>query len=394
MSTVREFHDAAMSLADEMLAARRRGKDRAVLRFAREAFAAELSATTLAFDLNVSAATRLILFRSAAHLARDAREWRAGMDLAARALAAEDLREYRDEVFDIIDTLRTYEHLQLEGVTLIETDIQLSVAGPDAAPGFARSDEVMRRIENVRSLAVRQAMRRAGLPFEASTPRAAQFRAVLTPYLSVPRAASYAVTVRFGVDEQVELDLLAPDHHKGTRRRPAPVALVLQDVFASVQAYARGGPTAVRDVIDDDDYARNATALLRQLSPDSERIKTVGITMTHNGQSTPIALPSRTAFDSGSRAPRRVRDALPARFETFVGELREANAIQKVPHASIVIADGDPVRFSYDEAEHIDVVAEYWKHRVRVQLRRDGTRYHLIDIDEASGQRPKRPKRA
>lgn len=388
MTTVQDLHDRAMALADDMLAARERGEFERAREIAAAAFVEELGAATRAFDRGVSVATRLILFRSAANLAREAREWQAGLDLAARALATDDLKPYRAEVLGIMDTLRTYEHLRAQGIVLSDTDIQLSVAGPDVAPGFAPSHEIMRRVEQVRLLAVRQYMYQSGIPFEASTPRAARFRAAFTPYLSLPRTASYAVTVRFGVDEQGELDLPV-DAHGIERPRPA-VALVLRDVFASVEAYAAGGLDGVRHVIVDDQYARNAAALLRELSPDDEGIHTVGLTISREGQSAPIHLPSRRHFDGQDRTGPHFPDALPPKFETFVGQLREGNTISSVPHASIVLDSSKSKRFLYDEAEHTDIIAAYWKQTVRVKLRRQGTRYYLVSIDDASGKRSRR----
>src|SRR5687767_12337505 len=112
MTSVREKHERAMQFADEMVGARARRDREGADRFARLAFQEELGAAKLAFRRKVSVATRLILLRSAANLAREAKEWRPGLDLAVEALNVADLLDHRSELFHIIDTLRTYEHLQ------------------------------------------------------------------------------------------------------------------------------------------------------------------------------------------------------------------------------------------------------------------------------------------
>lgn len=71
-ATVAEFHDRAMELADEVLAARARGDDVAAAECAAAAFRAELAAAQLAFERRTSLATRRILVRSAAFLAHNA----------------------------------------------------------------------------------------------------------------------------------------------------------------------------------------------------------------------------------------------------------------------------------------------------------------------------------
>lgn len=387
MSSVRELHDHAMSLADQLLAAKRRGHVRVAERLARDAFHAELEAATIAFNKQVSAATRIILLRSAAHLAREARLWEEGLDLAMRAMGAEDLREYRTELFRICDTLRTYEHLAVHGIKLEDADLQLTVAGPEAAPGFARADEVTRRVKQVRSLVERSVMRKLGLPYEADTPRSQQFKQVFTPFLSEPRAASYALTLKFGVDEQWEFPELllgvVRDQTKRRKRLPSVVS-VLDDVMEVADAYAAGGPKTVGKVLKDEAYAKNASELFRHLSPDSERIDTVGLTVVRDGHSRSVALPDRDAFEDRphvwfSEGP--VLEALPARIFELVGRLLEGDATtQGKEHAKIVLDSGEPIKFFYDEARHGDIIADYWKERVRVKLRREGQRAVLEDL--------------
>ncbi len=386
MTTVREFHDRAMRLADDLLLARHRGRRKEADRLAREAFAAELQAATIAFDRDVSAVTRVILLRSVANLAREAKRWEDAIDLAIRALSAEDLVDHRSELFRIVDTLRTYEHLGLHGVTLADTEVQLSVAGAVAAPGFARSDEVTRRVGFVHDLMVRTAMRKLKMPYEDSAPRTRYFKEIFTPFMSEARAASFAVTLKFGVGEQVELALLGDNESPASKRRPPSVSKVLDAVIASARAYAEGGPSALRKLIRDESYARNAASLLRQLSPDAERISTVGLTVLRGGQSAPVALPNRDAFDTRIRVTARgLAEALPPYESTFVGQLLEADARHPArSRAAIVLDDGRNIPFRYDEPTHGDIVASYWKHRVAIRLRREGAQgYVLLHVDDA-----------
>jgi len=370
-----------MQLVDEMLVARRRQDRDAATQLAADAFCEELAATQLAFDRAVSVATRLTLLRSLANLAREARQWEPGLDLAVRALATDDLRDHRAELFQIVDTLRTYEHLQLAGVELDDRDVQLSVAGPEAAPGFARADEVSRRVEYIRTFMVRNTMRRQGIPFDAGPSRKTKFRETLTPYLSVGRAASYAVTVRFGVHEQTELEL------KDAPNTPSiSVKDAIDDLMLAAKAYSEGGLPEVEQVIPDKQYARNAASLLRQLSPDEERIATVGLTVYRGGGADAVALPYRRALPPvPTWMPASLRhQALPPSMFTVVGRLLEGGA--KTPErawATIVTDEDEPLRIRYDETTHGDIIGEYWKRRVRAQLRREGAKHVMLqDIDD------------
>jgi hypothetical protein len=382
MTTVRERHDRAMRLADEMLAARREHDRDAARQLATAAFLEELAAAELAFARGVSGVTRITLLRSAANLARDAQQWEAGLDLTLRALATADLRDHRPELLQILDTLRTYEHLQLTGVRLADGDVQLTVAGPEAAPGFARAEEVTRRVEYVRALMLRSALRRRGIPFGDSPPRTAKFREAFTPYLSTARAASYAVTVRFGVHEQTELDLAdSPQDHA------ISVEQALDDVMLVARAYAEGGPAEIQRLIPEEQYARNAASLLRQLSPDEERIATVGLTVRRNGSADAVALPSRRVVPPvPTWMPNTMRrQALPSPVFSVVGRLLEGSA--RTPEkawATIVTDEGESLRIRYDETTHGDIIKEYWKRRVSAHLIRHKALGALLkDIDDA-----------
>lgn len=382
MTTVRECHELAMLQIDHARRLRAGKQYELADALAAEAFSNELAAARLAFDREVSVATRIILLRSVAHLAREAKVFEEGLDLAIRALNAPDLREHRGELFRIVDILRTYEHLSVDGVELAESDVQLVVSGLEAAPGFARADEVTRRVDFLTAFLKRTEMRRRGMPFTAALPNTKRFREAFVPYLSEGRAASYAVTVRFGVVEQTEMEL-----EDGNVDPPISARAALDDLIEAATSYAHGGPDSIQKLIGDKDYANNATMILRQLSPDDERVSTVGLTVLRDGVTNPIALPSRKAFDAPPPAglPSHIRkQALPPSRFDVVGRLLEGSAMKSdQAWGTIVDDEGAKMRVHYDEATFGDVIRGYWKHQVRASLHRNGRTLSLIDIRDA-----------
>jgi len=372
-----------MQLVDQLLEAKLAGDRPRADALATQAFANELAATELAFEKRVSVQTRMVLLRSAANLAREAKSWDTGLDLATKALADVDLRSHRVELFRILDTLRTYEHLQVSGVELADRDLQLSVAGPEAAPGFARAEEVTERVDRVRRFMLRAAMRRQGLPFDAPISRSPRFQQALTPYLSVGRAASYAITLRFGVFEQTEMDLADAKSAPRVSVRDA-----LDDLMEAARAYSDAGPAGLQRLIKDEEYARNAAALMRQLSPDEYRVATVGLTIQRGAATEAIALPPRHAVAPPVPVwlPESLRgQALPPKEFTLVGRLLEGSAKKAAKAwATIVTDDDEEITVRYDEATFGDVIGAYWKRRVSAVLVRKGARgAYLKDIDHA-----------
>jgi hypothetical protein len=205
--------------------------------------------------------------------------------------------------------------------------------------------------------------------------------------MSPARAASFAVTLKFGINEQQELALVEEVSDRHTKRRPPRVSKVLDEVMATARAYAIGGPDAIRKLIHDEQYARNAASLLRELSPDTKRIETVGFTVVRNGKPQPVALPERKAFDA-SAVPWFVADgkaeALPPLERVVVGRLLAGDAVHTDRARGVVVEDGGKrVPFHYDEASHGDVIDGYWKHRVSARLRRLANGYLLVAIDDA-----------
>lgn len=368
-----------MKLADAMLLHKRSGDLDAALSAARDALNAELEATELAFTLGVSVRTRLVLLRSASELAREAQEYERGLRLCVQALSQPDLWEFREEILRSLDTFRTFEHLRLSGVSLSDDALQLSVSGIEAAPGFAKADEINRRVKDASAL-VKNARRRL---YSARSPGKAPHKLVdvVEPYLSVARAASYAVSVRFGYSSQVELDL-------DDTREDGSIREAIDEVVRLARVYADGGPSAVKQLVKDDTYASQTVNLLRDMSPDEHRISTVGITVFREGAEVPVALPSKKKFDRPivPFIQKIIKnEALPPEEFHVNGKLLEGNAIKSErATATLVDEDGSKVKLEYSETELGDVIGNYWKQQVVATLRRrtGSSKLWLVQVDQ------------
>jgi len=91
MTTVRELHDKAMFLAQLAVVARDRDKDEARARdLARRAYELERQAAELVPVTKESEPTRSVLYRSAASLAYQCREFEAALELVAEGVTVAD----------------------------------------------------------------------------------------------------------------------------------------------------------------------------------------------------------------------------------------------------------------------------------------------------------------
>jgi hypothetical protein len=100
--SVRELHDKAMELADYSFIAKHNGKEEDAIRYASEACIYETMAANSIERLESSEPTRSILYRSAAWLAYNAKDYEMARDLAKEGLKGFPPPEIREELLDVL----------------------------------------------------------------------------------------------------------------------------------------------------------------------------------------------------------------------------------------------------------------------------------------------------
>lgn len=115
MKSIRELHKEAMDLAEMALVAKLRGDLTQANQLFRQAFEKESQAARLVPDEPSAEPTRSVLYRSAATLALDCREWREAERLIAAGLAGDPPEEIAEELRELFTTVRVQRHLDLAG---------------------------------------------------------------------------------------------------------------------------------------------------------------------------------------------------------------------------------------------------------------------------------------
>ena len=194
MTRTAELHRRAMELADRALVESLHGNGDRALQLYREAFQLEREASSEALRSNVGEPTISVLHRSAATLALDAREPREAERLIATALSHEPPEPIADELRDLLEQVHFRRHLSLRGVELNPSEFQFALIGAAVGFGMVASDEFVERVQTVETLVYRTAERKLQKPFrEGAAKKSLQNEIDL--YVSVPRAASFAVTL-------------------------------------------------------------------------------------------------------------------------------------------------------------------------------------------------------
>jgi len=187
----------------------------------------------------------------------------------------------------------------------------------------------------------------------------------------VPRGGSFAVTLRVGL----------PDHQlyfEGMEDVTPPTAAdTIRDILECFQAFNVGDNEQLARLIPDPAYRRNFFALARQLAPDGDRVKMVGLTAGAGEPTNRVAI-ERPKRDIGREDGEEVNKE---GFVEITGELLFANST--TTKNTIKVVDDENVRHSFHVPEGMmaDIAKPLWENRVRVVGLRKGKKIELVSID-------------
>lgn len=362
---INRLHANAMKVANDAYVADLQGDYEKAESLFREAFEDERKAALLLTDDLNAEPTRSVLFRSAANLGIDCREFREAEKLIALALAGNPPDEICDELRDALETVYFSRHLSLRGVDLDPGEVQMSLTGTAVGFGVIEGSQFIKRAEVLEKLLVRGAERLRGLPFrESGAPDAEQMKGFEIFY-SVPRAASFAITIRLGRPQR---QMILPGF--------AGVQQVVDDFLECIDDFNEGKGDILKNRINSDAYFNNFRAMAKKLAPDGHKINNVGFTSIRGDNRKEVSL---------SHPPQIiVEDQLDSsKFERIVGEIHKADETQKgLPTFGVQDSSGKVHNVSVPAGLLNDIVKPYWGERVRVTaIRKSTKKLELVDVE-------------
>jgi len=282
MKKITELHQQAMNFAELAFTAKLKGDLAQAEELLRQAFEHEHKAAELiAQDLSAEP-TRSILHRSAATLAMDCDRLREAERLVATGLAGNPPDQIADELRDLFNQINFLRHLELRGISLVTNEFQLAIDGNAVSHGMAQSDEFIERVKYTETLLSRTAQRKAGRPYQEKGRTKKEIKERFELYVSIPRAASFAVTFRIGVPQQ---QLLLPEFNLQSD--------IIDEIMECLELFNNLDETALRSRISDEKYYNNFIGIAQQLAPDGEDVTVVGFTTLRNGSERKVALTQR-----------------------------------------------------------------------------------------------------
>jgi hypothetical protein len=272
MSIIGDLHNKSMEFAELAFIARARGDLGGSIDLFRQALEFELAAIDKLEAAERIEPTYSVLHRSAGTLALDCNETRRAEQIVARALSQDPPPEIAEELRDLLEQIHFRRHLELRGVTLEEDEMQMNLAGRGVGFGVVNSDEFISRVNNSSNLIFRIVERRRKKPFRERGRPKKSIRDDFELFVSVPRAASFSVTLKLA---------------RPTDQLPLPgmldTAAVIDEFMDLMDLVNRSKIPEIKERIPDPAYFRNFVALAKKMAPDGETVRQVGFTAIRGG---------------------------------------------------------------------------------------------------------------
>jgi hypothetical protein len=361
-----------MHEADLGHVARREGRAETARKHFDNAYRLERTAAESLLTRTDAEPTRSVLLRSAATLAIRAERFIEAEQIVCIGLAAQPPNEIAEELRDLFEQINFRRHLSLRGVKLGERELQMSIAGPGVGFGIAPTDAVVERIEHTQALMYRMTELKLQRPYRDKGAPSKEVREAVSLFMSVPRAASYAVSLMVGgAQETLQGMSVAED--------------VIDDVVECLDLFAGEKDEELRKKIPNEDYLTNFKGLARAIAPDGEQIQTVGFTSVREGHERTVALrPPRRAAPGTQSNIVDGNKAAQSPDVTVNGTLLYADAMEDRKKV-IKLVDASGIRHSIVVPAGMmdDIVRPLWDSIVTVTGKRKGQQIVLTDITKA-----------
>ncbi len=369
-----KLHRLAMNIAEEADRLKREGNKKEAIKLYVDAFEKERDAAMLALSSGAEQPTPAILLKSAAYLALDAGLTRDCEKLIGIALANDIPDEIAEELRNLYEDVNFHRHLKLNGITLSEDEIQISIAGDGVAYGMARDVDVNNRILAIKQLTVRTLEMAKGRPFRKQGKISEEILSLSQSYYSVPRAASFAMTIKFGrKDAQLNFENFASES-----------SALVEQLVQNLKLLDTENVEELRKKIPNNQYLLNFMSYAKDLAPDGKDVRQVGITYKQDGVVQEIPL-KRSQTDYGTL----IENVVALNMEEEQKQLEVPQRLSLTGVLTAADATKEYVKVKVDKQVYVikvpdglaDMVKKYFEEVVTTTVLSLNGKYELININ-------------
>lgn len=369
MNAVKQIHRQAMEFADQAFIAKLRGELGKATELTRKAFEFESKAADLVINNLDLEPTRSVLYRSAASFAMNCGELREAERLVAQGLAGNPPENIAEELRDLLEQVHFSRHMSLRGLTLEPEEFQFSITGDAVGPGIANSDLFLQRYQDVEKLVYRTGDRVRKEPFRERGPRKKASAGGLDLYVTVPRAASFAVSIRIAVGTNAWLEGMSPG------------AELIDELMTCLELFSTSDEAHLKERIPEPAYFRNFVGLARKIAPDGQRVKAVGFTALREQKERRVLLTKPVS--EAMTVPEIALEEEPEERVVIRGTLKYADALKEEGEIRLLDEKGGIHKVVVPEGMLADIVRPSFEKVVTLTGMKRGAIIRLLDIEEA-----------
>ncbi|MDR1341641.1 MAG: hypothetical protein LBK18_00110 [Prevotellaceae bacterium] len=368
---IRELHNKSMELAGLADLRKMEGNKVEAMSLYEQSYSLEYDVAMNAYKEQVGEPSVSVLLRSAASLAISCKKLREAEKLIALALSGEPPFEIAEELRNLLENVNFHRHLEVKGAELSDDEVQLVIAGRGIGYGYAKTDEIMNRIDCFKDLTVRTIERIAGKSFRKNGPVSPECK--INPYMTSLQAASMAFRIKFSNPQEFILPGFGS------------YGSIIEDITDNISLINENKINILKDKIKDTSYFNNFIALTKELAPDGDIVNLFGITSIRSGQERKTLLTERKEklseviriSQSDEDASGRTIDK--GSNQTITGILKIADATTNTVKITI---DGTAIALKVPDGLS-DIVKKYWDEKVTVKYYQKNKKDKLlVDIEE------------
>lgn len=280
-----KLHDEAMSLVDDAFLAKMQGDKAIAKQLLLEATDKEIQAAGSLPPEEAYEPSRGILYRSAASLAYDAKDYRLADRLVATGLSGFPTADVEKELKDLYDDINFMRHAEAEGIKIAENGFIITVAGQATKHGGSSIDHILKRLSQIQDEFYRTVERLLGLEFRTNKPVDKLIKEKFNLYLDTQFASSFGIHILVGTPQE-QLHLFPELKIKGEIEGNT----VVNEVIDCLRILESANPERIKEKISDEAYRDDFIGFAKQIAPDGTKIKTVAFRSGGEGASKKLVL--------------------------------------------------------------------------------------------------------
>lgn len=382
MKSIDKLHSEAMNLAEEGFILKRKGSLGEAEELFKRALLLEQEAAKQLSLSEESEPTRSILYRSAASLAFNTKEYDLSERLIAMGLAGFPPHEIKEELKILYEDINFLRHLKSKGIILDQNQWLMTLAGNAVKFGGTSAEFLMSRVEKVSSLFYRTVERMLKKPYRTAGGVEKEIKQKYGLFINTFAPSSFAVAFQVGTpDPQMDL----PGFEDESEIRPEKVVDEIMECF---EIFEHGESDNLKEKIVDEDYYGNFVGLAKKIAPDGNNINMVGFTSIRDGEDKPVALrKSRKLLKKEYQLQVTQSKDSSKQFFSYSGILMRANTPLKGKYGTVRLVEHD-TKEKFDIKVPIsimkDVVQPYYEESVVIQGYEQDQTLYLDEIDSDS----------